>query len=409
MSGFHQNWPDFTNGHARGNTMISSNFTKCLLSIALLAGLQACTLPHYQAADTQLLLSGTTLFGEEVRVPEAKLSEILAINDEMRAYVANSVGHIPYSGSRLRALLQSMIDDGLLNLEYDSTVSNSAIDTFYTREGNCLSFANLFVALAREAGLEATFQMVAIPPSYSSEDELVLLNNHINVVISGIQAGGNFVRRQVVDFNNPEFNGNYDTRRVSDNHVLALFHSNLAVKAMGAADYRKAFEHLKQGLAAEPALAELWVNLGVLYSRHEHYELAIQSYHQALSLRGSDRSALSNLANLYQHVGQQELADEYQSRIRMYRNRNPYYHFYLAQRAYAARDYELALTELKRAIRRKQDEHQFYYLEGMARLQLSNAEAAEISFTKARETAQNRELISAYETKLQSLQLTEQL
>ena len=393
--------------------MMISRILKSLMPIAVLVGWQACSTQNFstqslQDVNTQLLLSGASVFGEEVQVTQPSLDEILAIDDEMRAYVDTRLSNVAFDGAKLRRLIQAMIDDGLLSLNYDANLSNSAIETFHQRAGNCLSFSNLFVALAREAGLKVSFQLVDIPPSFSTDGELILLNNHINVVVESIRIGPNFTREHVVDFNTAEYNGNYPTRSVSDNYVLALYHSNLAVEAMTNGDYRKAFTNLKQGINLEPGIAELWINLGVFYSRHDQYEFAIQAYQQALINKPNSKSALGNLANVYEHTGQFDLAEQYQKRVDRYQQRNPYYHYFLAKSAYYESDYELALQQLKTAIRMKNDEHQFYFLEGLSQLQLADQSAADASFVKARDTAQQQNLAQAYDGKLKLLRTNSQ-
>jgi len=236
-----------------------------------------------------------------------------------------------------------------------------------------------------------------------------MLNNHINVVVTGIQDGAKYTRRQVVDFNTAEYSGNYEMRRVPDNYVLALFQNNLAVEAIGAGQMPQAFMSLTQAIANEPNIPELWVNLGVFYARQAQYDLAIQAYHQALAVRSSYRPAMTNLANLYQLTGAAELAEKYRKRVVHYQNQNPYYHFSLAREAFENNEFELALDALRKAIARKDDEHQFYFLQGLTRLQLADIQGASRSFRLARDAAQRSDLKNAYSNKLQRLQLARQL
>ncbi len=119
-------------------------------------------------------MSGRVLFGEAVDTSAIRADDILALNEEMRNYVAAKIGNDPQARSRLRKLIRGMIDDGLLTLDYDPNLTYTATETFRNRQGNCLSFSILFAALAREADLETTFQMVEIPPSFRADGELIL-------------------------------------------------------------------------------------------------------------------------------------------------------------------------------------------------------------------------------------------
>ena len=166
-----------------------------------------------------------------------------------------------------------------------------------------------FAALAREADLDATFQMVDIPPSFRADGETVLLNNHINVRVQGVRRDINFAGDYVVDFNTAEYNGNYDTKKVDDDYAIALYFSNVAIEYMQAQEPRSAFRYLKKGIETDPDIAGLWVNLGVLYARKGHHDMAVQAYQQALSVRGTHKSALVNLAGALDKLGREEEAE----------------------------------------------------------------------------------------------------
>ncbi len=350
------------------------------------------------------LLSGRALFGEPVDTAAIRTDKILALNDEMRSYVADKTGGDPQARSRLRKLVRGMLDDGFLTLDYDPNLTYTAIETFQNREGNCLSFSILFAALAREAGLELTFQMVEIPPSFRADGELILLNNHINILVKGVRRDINHTGEYVVDFNTAEYNGNYATRRVDDNYAIALYFSNVAVESMQAGESRKAFQFLKKGIETDPDIAGIWVNLGVLYSRHDLYDLAVRAYQEALSIQPSNKSALVNLATALHQLGRTEEAAHYSNKVDYYRNRHPYYHYYLAQTAYQEGRLDDAMVHVADAIRLKQDEHQFYFLRGLVHQQRKAYELAARDYRKARDTAENARLVSGYTRKLQALE-----
>jgi len=367
--------------------------------------LAACTPLVVDApASTDDLLSGQVLFGYFIDTSDINSDGILAINDEMREYVASKVIGDPQARSRLRRLIRGMIDDGFLTLDYDPNLTYTAIETFQNRRGNCLSFSILFASLAREANLDLTFQMVEIPPSFRADGEMILLNNHINVLVKGVRRGVSHVGEYVVDFNTAEYNGNYDTRKVTDDYAIALYYSNVAVESMQAGNSKAAFQYLKKGIETDPAIAGLWVNLGVLYSRNGHYDMAAQAYQQALSIQPSYKSALVNLANALHQLGREEEAAQYSRKVAYYRDRNPYFHYFQAQTAYRENELEDALAYLARAIRLKRDEHQFYYLRGLVHYQMEEFDLAAKDYKKARDTAEKAELISGYTRKIQALE-----
>lgn len=368
-------------------------------------GLVACTPMVVDVPDAGGdLLSGQVLFGEVIDVSDIRIDEIMALNDDLRGYVASKVKGDPQARSRLRKLVRGMIDDGLLTLDYDANRTQTAIETFETRQGNCLSFSILFAALAREASLDVTFQMVDIPPSFRADGELILLNNHINVRVKGVRRDINFAGDYVVDFNTAEYNGNYDTRKVDDNYAVALYLSNVAVESMQAGNAENAFRYLKKGIETDPAIAGIWVNLGVMYSRNKHRNMAVKAYHQALSIQPSNKSALVNLASVLRQLGREEEAAYYSEKVAYYRDRHPYYHYYQAQTAYQENNLEDATAYLAEAIRLKGDEHQFYFLRGLVHQQMKEYELAARDYKQARDTAEKAHLISGYTRKIQALE-----
>ena len=70
---------------------------------------------------------------------------------------------------------------GMFSLEY-AEVTRTASGTFHDRQGNCLSFTMLFVALARAAGLPANYQSVEVPPTWANDGQVVIAN-HVNTVV----------------------------------------------------------------------------------------------------------------------------------------------------------------------------------------------------------------------------------
>lgn len=328
---------------------------------------------------------------------------VMALTPEMKAWVAEKTGRSPSARVRLKALVQGLLDDGLLNLEYDDNLTLTAAQTFSNRRGNCLSFSLLFVALAREANLDVTFQMVDIPASFTAEGDIVKLNNHINVLVRRIRSDAQFHQNHVVDFNAAEYQGNYSTKRVEDGYALALYYSNLGVEKLQAGDLDAAFQYFRHGIVTDRGNPGIWTNLGALYSYRGHKEAAMLAYQQALRLAPSYRSALINLSQVLQELGRPDEAASYRERASYHQRQNPYYHFHLARLDVSASNFEQALSRLNRAIRLKADEHQFYHLRGLAFEKLGYRDSARANYLQAKNVVQRTELAAQYAQKLKLL------
>ncbi len=328
---------------------------------------------------------------------------------EMHAFVDAHGRKVSVDWLRMKRLLKGMADLGYLSLEYDSGKTLTAAETFRQRSGNCLSFTNLFVALARAERLDAQFQLIDVPPIWDAADGWVMLNGHINVIVHNVRIGIpdqiGLSRDFVVDFNTPDYEGTYPRQPVDDRVAFALFYNNRGVEAMREGDMREAFANFKLAIGMSSRVAGAWVNLGALYSRQHLYESAKASYQRALEIDPDEKSAMTNLARVYAELGNEELAALYRRRVHLHENLNPYYHYALAEGAYRDGDYTIALNEIRRAISRKRDDHRFYFLEGLIHYRRGDVSDARSAITMAERVSSEEETKQRYASKLAALGL----
>ena len=345
----------------------------------------AAAAPRQAVFDEGELVSGAALALAPPAIPIAVPTpdEVFAFDAEMQAFIA-PLKSLRDQHQKMFALIEAMEARGMFSLEY-AEVTRTASGTFHDRQGNCLSFTMLFVTLARAAGLQASYQSVEVPPSWSFDGKVVVAS-HVN---TAVRTGG---EETIVDFNIRPYQDRQRSRRVTDSYALGLFYTNLGAEAMLKNDYAATLVYLREAAAVRPDIAGVWVNLGVLYARHGRYEHAEAAYLRALEADKDEPSAMSNLALVYQALGETELAAEYRERVQDYRERNPYYHFASATQAYEQQKFEDALASLRKALRLKPEEHQFYELRGQVQAALGKSRDAEHSFERAREYAEAEEL-----------------
>ena len=345
--------------------------------------LEACAAssPRRSAISDQELLSGRALDRSfTVSTPVISIEEAFALDGEMQEFVRQIRDSGGDSSTKVIHLLQAMKQGGLFSLEYNEALTHTVSATFHERRGNCLSFTMLFIALARESGLHARYQLVDVPPQWNLDSDLVVIANHVNAVIDSRTD-----RDIVVDFNKANFHGDFVTHRIDDAYATALFYTNLGAEAMLRRDYPASFALLREALHAHADTAPPWVNLGVLYGRQGLYEYAEAAYLRALEIAPQERSALANLAGIYEALGDTQRAAEFRERVRRYQDINPYYHYARAQKAYHDNQYEDTLVELRHAIRLRNDESVFYTLQGQALTALGRDGDAAKSFARATE------------------------
>ena len=335
-----------------------------VLALSALVGCSTTPTLHENRAVSPLL-DGQELFGETIpRGPRRSIS--CDVSSEMSEFVSANGRTMSVDWLRMKRLINGMGGAGYLDLKYEGGKTFTASEVFRNRAGNCLSFTNLFVALAREARLDARYQIIDVPPIWDSADGWVMLNSHINVIVQGVRMGSTVSRDYIVDFNTPEYDGTWPRHVVPDRVAFALFYNNRAVEAMRAGDLRSAFANFKLAISKSSLVPGAWVNLGALYSRQHHYDSALTAYEQALRINPNEKSALTNLARLNDEIGNTELAESYRSgsastsgSILTTTMR------WQIDSAYKSGDYSLALGEIEKAIALKRDDHRFYFLEGL--------------------------------------------
>lgn len=345
------------------------------------------------ASDKRASIFNAEPFGisEDTGLPAV---DLLSVNDEMRGFLDEYVDEGLNDSQKVRQILNAILQDGL-SLEYANFKTYTAKEAFYAKKGNCLSFTNLFVALAREAGLTVQYQEIEVPPTWAAKDGSWFYNRHINALVKLPSID------QIVDFNLDSYKGEFNARRLDDRSALARYHSNMGVHWMVQGDYRQAYLHFREALMLEPEAGHTWSNLGTLYRRVGDLRHAEQAYVAAIEA-SNEPAAISNLARVYRDTGREELMSLYEGRARLYRRQNPYYLFQQAQQAFEIEDYEAVHKLLTRAINRQQREPEFHRLRGLAFFKQGQLENARSSFIRAIELA-DEESKERYSEKLDLL------
>jgi tetratricopeptide (TPR) repeat protein len=316
----------------------------------------------------------------------------------MESFLAAHVERKATDALKLHQLISAIMDARTFGVKYDST-THTAAETFRLRRGNCLSYSNMFVAMARYVGLHVQFQEVDVPPDWTLDKDTYVFNQHVDVHVELVPTG---VR--VVDFNIGDFRASYEMRTISDARALAHFYNNLGVEHMLAGDTATAFLYFRTALVDDdPGFSPAWTNLGTLYLRNDHPAQAKAAYLRALQADSADLVAMSDLAGLYERLGDHKRAAVYRTRVIHHRWLNPYYRFELARRAYDARQYDTAIRHLKFAVRQHPTEDRFCFLLGLSYLGKGDEKAAQRWLAEAERVAATDALKREYAAKIATL------
>ena len=307
--------------------------------------------------------------------------EVHAVSPAMEAFLQRYVSTANRLESRVWNLVWATTDRSVLPFKYTPNLTQTSAETFSSHAGNCLAFSNMLVAMARSQGLQAWYQEVEIPPNWSSTNNTVLVNMHINVLVRG----GN--DEWVVDISGDNVNSPRKIRRISDRDALAQHYNNLGAEALIDEDLARAYGYYAKAIETAPNVPYVWSNLGVVYSRNGQNEDARQAYLKALNIDPGHVVAASNLFLIYERQGDLDAARKLQARVDRHRRKNPYYLYQLSSQAAEQGQYEESTAMLQKAIKINETEYRFHY--ELARLQAlgGDLKAAQISLDRATELA----------------------
>jgi len=296
----------------------------------------------------------------------------LYINDEIKQFVDANINYRDTAEERVAKLQDILYGEDFLNVQYADEKTYTAVEAFNARAGNCLGVMNLYIAMARYAGVEARFQTVDVQPSWDRRGDLLVLSQHIN-------ATGRITirRRYIVDFT-PEIALQQLTASiVNDQEARSLYFNNLGVEELIAGNTEQALAYFKNSLFLNPRSEISWNNIGTTYNRLANLSLAEYSYRMAFNQDQTNATAISNLAKFYRRNGDERLAREYDLAIKRFNQQNPYYHFAQGNIALVSNDLESARNSFRRALRLKREEPEFYFALAQVYEALGDASEAE--------------------------------
>ncbi|MDY7092297.1 MAG: tetratricopeptide repeat protein [Acidobacteriota bacterium] len=282
--------------------------------LTLLLSLTACGSlgpQHLASAAAREAIAARGLDPDEVLVP-------FQLTEEMEQWAREAVPKNLPKAERSQRLLEALVQLEGLNLQYRSDFTGTAEEVFETRQANCLSFTHLFVAMARSLHLDAYFLFVQDIQSFFQEGDLVINASHVTA------ATGPQQDPQILEFTDRTDVEYRRFHHISDLRAVALFYSNRGAELLRKGQPGGALQWLETAVQLDPALADGWVNLGVVRRRLGDLEGAETAYQRALQEDAGTSAAYHNLAALYRHLGKEEMVEELLTLADESGNRNPF-------------------------------------------------------------------------------------
>lgn len=363
----------------------------------LLCGCAVTPPTVFDIADVPPLKYEGQLYRPELIEPES--DNVLAMTQAMYDFVDEHTRTANNSHNKLMALHWAIKSSSSLDMEYDPFGDGNAREVFHRGTANCLGYAHMFVALARDAGLNARYQWMEVRPQWHRLGERVAVRLHVNVQVK-MRDGTEYM----VDIDPLGRNEVAGARLLEDSEALALHHNNLAMIALSEERPTEAWIHLVRGLEIAPGLSQLWVNLGAIYRHSGQYREAEQTYFRALEEDSGDRSAMNNLVVLYELEGRDQEREYWLDRMHRYRKMNPYYHASLGDDAMSAQDWDAAYAHYKKAQRLQPDDGQLLYSMGIIQHKRGDDDDAERLIKLAIERASFQVEKARYRIELRSIE-----
>jgi Tfp pilus assembly protein PilF len=335
-----------------------------------------------------------------------RADSIFALDDAMRHYLQTEIARQARDKGPRRALFDALYSRGQLKIEYDSSMTRTAIQTYEARTGNCLSLVIMTAALAKEMDLSVQYQSVATDPSWSRSGGLYFSAGHVNVVLgrrSGETSKYSRETGMIIDFLPPKEGTAARVAPIEENTVRAMYLNNRAAELLNGGQLDNAYWSARAAVAEDPTFTGAYNTLGVVYKRHGDLEQAQRVFALLLERSPDDLMVMSNLAQTLQAMGRVEQADVLLRRLGRLQPEPPFHFFDLGREAMARHDYTEARRLFAREIERDPYYHEFHFWLAQAELKLGDTAQAERQLQLAMAGSTSRRDESLYAAKLDRL------
>lgn len=339
--------------HERRNSVyrVEGNMKKCfyysVIVAALVVFLSGCS-TKYIYTESELeetIMDKLNLGRTEARslIPFLKTDKIMELSKDTDKHTSSPKGEA-------NAIIMKIIGSNSLNVVYDQSSNLTAYEVIIQRSANCISYTNLFVAMARAMGLEAVFVDVTQQIEFGSDQYFNYQEGHI---CAGVKEGE---RLFLFDF---VYNSkNYKRFKVIDDfEAIANFMTILGVDndekflKTGNNEFKdRALYYHTAALTLSPKFTRAMNNLAVMYLRDGNLDSAQTLLEQALDIDDTLNIARFNLAEIYIRRGHPNLAKKLLLKNLDIAPADPYTYHRLGQIYFSQKNLEEAESMFKRAI-----------------------------------------------------------
>ncbi len=315
----------------------------------------------------------TTTAATAIPIPE----QIMQLPPALHTLLQQRIDRGADAEHRLQQLVALAFDANGLDLQYDPKATHSVAESYATRHVNCLSFTLLFVAMARDIGLQAQVQEVRRVLSWYEDGNALYNVGHVN---AGVRVDSG---RGSIDLDRSVLMDRRGPQPISDRRALAHYYNNRGAELMVDGDVDGARAHLAMALQMDPRFAGAWNNQGVLAMRDGDSTAAARDYAKALEIDPEHLPALSNAVGLARRLGDGTREAALQRQMEQVRQRDPFQQYLLGNEAERRQDYAAAIAYYRHALHLYDGAHLLYFALARAYLHSGDTRRATAALREA--------------------------
>ena len=326
-----------------------------------------------------LLLMAPAVFAQAPAVSDDQ--DLLAAPKAFRDFVIKVT--LPYDGYTMksRALARAIFakpEDGGLGLTYANDKTRTVAEVWNDRKANCLSLTAFYVAACRAIQVDVKFADSVGVSHWVRRGGLIYHERHVVAVLPI-----NVIDSMVADFSGEPRIGVHRIKYISEARFRALFHSNRAVEFLQAGDNAGARKEADASLAEDASSGIGWNISGVVSQAMGDDRGAEVAFRKALEVDPSDGAACGNMEELCRVEGRTAEAASFRDMGMKLRDKDPYFHAFMAKENLDAGRVDEAVAQIERALKLQRMEPDFYLILAQAQLDRGQKDEAEKTVEKA--------------------------
>ena len=286
---------------------------------------------------------------DEARSEGLVLESPLRISPETRTLLHQKIGYAGTEKSRLLKIVRFIADVDGLGFQYQTQSTFTAEKALVAKRGDCMTYSNLLVALARTLDVPVRFvRITQLPVSWEAGGRF-FESSHMAVALGREAAWDQAV---VVDFGNTHTSpwrfSLYDD--MTDEDAFVLYQNNVAVQRMLAGDMATAEHILRFFHQHAPRIPEISNNLSLVLMQTGRDREALDLLEASVEQFPRFRPLFANAVQAAHRVGDEELASTLEARGKELLEDEPAWNFNQGMRQYHARAYSTAALRFEKAL-----------------------------------------------------------